>query len=546
LTDAQWNRAVLVVVLSLLALPVLVDLFVSGRGAAVRYSASDTFYYHTVARNLALNGIASFDQTYPTNGFHPLWQVTLAGLYGASHAAGVSDGGYLRLSILLSLAFVALGFYFLWRSLVIMRGRVPAVFALFPTGVYALLLAPAWAVAIYAVGARNVFEGPLPLYGTMWSFVNGMESAPVLLSFGLVALTFSRGQYLLLGLACSLLTLSRLDHVFIAGTFAMYAAWHTHVGGGSSRALFVLAAFGLPIGMYLGVNLWYMDAVMPLSGAAKSSFPFPSMGHLPAIASLLSHPSRLFTNLDTVYRLTQILIPLGAALAFLKWSQKAPKTRWRQFLTCAAIGTALLSLYTFLFVAPLGQGHWYFPVGIVFVTLAVGEALGLRWRSPRALTAMAALSLVVFVTLHRRPSYHEDYSSFFFDAAPLLKEAYLQAPPKVVEADDGILAFATGFESLSGSLLALDKAAFEASKQGRLAELAYARGFNTIATVVYDANREAPTLQSTPDQVRQYIASLFSLIGNADDYDFTVEYRSPITDFVLIRFEPKERPGERG
>jgi hypothetical protein len=63
--------------IALFTLPVLVDLTASEEPRVFGYVAADAFSYFTVAKNAADTGRFSFDQETLTNGFHPLWQVTL-------------------------------------------------------------------------------------------------------------------------------------------------------------------------------------------------------------------------------------------------------------------------------------------------------------------------------------------------------------------------------------------------------------------------------------------------------------------------------------
>jgi hypothetical protein len=81
--------------------PVLLDLLHGGTRAAFRYLAPDSFHDNTVARNIALYGSTSDDGQLPTNGFHPLWQATLAALYFVLHHLGLSESSYLVSSVLL-------------------------------------------------------------------------------------------------------------------------------------------------------------------------------------------------------------------------------------------------------------------------------------------------------------------------------------------------------------------------------------------------------------------------------------------------------------
>src|SRR4051812_22736993 len=83
---------VLGITLSLLCLPIVADLVISGPPRPFGYAAADTFYYLDVARNVARHGSFSFDGEHATNGFHPLWQLVTAALCFVLEHAGVGRG----------------------------------------------------------------------------------------------------------------------------------------------------------------------------------------------------------------------------------------------------------------------------------------------------------------------------------------------------------------------------------------------------------------------------------------------------------------------
>ena len=58
-------------------------------------------------------------------------------------------------------------------------------------------------------------------------------------------------------------------------------------------------------------------------------------------------------------------------------------------------------------------------------------------------------------------------------------------PPKMVEFDDGIIAFSTGFNSMAGTGLTLDKTALKAKLSGNFNQLALQRGFDHVSSLVY-------------------------------------------------------------
>src|SRR5678816_4320631 len=113
--------------LLLLVVPVLVDLVVSPRVRPFGYSAADTFYYLTVARNIARHAAMSFDGTVWSNAFHPFWQLVAGVAYFITEKAGA--GRYIVLVvILLSLGFVTAGVWYLGLALSRQSGRLTPLF----------------------------------------------------------------------------------------------------------------------------------------------------------------------------------------------------------------------------------------------------------------------------------------------------------------------------------------------------------------------------------------------------------------------------------
>ena len=70
-----WRVGVSISVFVSTVLPLLLFLRRFPRFAPFAAFANDAFYYLTVARNSLHTSFYSFDGTYPTNGFHPVWQL---------------------------------------------------------------------------------------------------------------------------------------------------------------------------------------------------------------------------------------------------------------------------------------------------------------------------------------------------------------------------------------------------------------------------------------------------------------------------------------
>jgi len=495
--------------LALLCAPVLLDLALSGKSRPFGYAAADAFYYLTIARNMARHGVPSFDGQHATNGFHPLWQLITAFLHFVTNHLGV-DRYTLLVLLLVNLALVAGGLWFLARAFS-EKGRLSAFFALLPVGVYGLLVAPFWFT--HQGDLASSMEGPFPVYGTAWSYVNGMESGAVLFCFGLSARMFraydelpSPRRALAAGASLAALVLSRLDHVLIALPLVVTLVSDARARRRPALEIAELVlVFAIPVALYAAVNVHWFGAVMPVSGALKTSFPVFTPLHVQAWVDLWKAGKQ--ANLWTLQREASLLIPLASASAYLAVTFRArrlgptwllcyrPAVRpYERFLVPVAVGVVLLAGYDTLFVVD-GPSSWYLPVSTLFVSLAV---LALADRAPfalppagtlAALGAIACLSIAFFLKLERRPDYHAAYARFFWHDAPELRRHFGKHPPHLLEIDDGIVNYSLDVPAMSAAL-ALDPEAVDALKAGHLWDLAYDRGFNCLSTLVYGSAAE--------------------------------------------------------
>jgi hypothetical protein len=73
----------------------------------VARTPDDSWYYLTVARNVAAGRGASFDGHEPTNGFHPLWQLVESGLAGLWHGTSLVRAALIA-ALVLTVAAVVL------------------------------------------------------------------------------------------------------------------------------------------------------------------------------------------------------------------------------------------------------------------------------------------------------------------------------------------------------------------------------------------------------------------------------------------------------
>jgi hypothetical protein len=536
--------------------PVLLDLLHGGTRAAFRYLAPDSFYYNTVARNIALYGSTSYDGQLPTNGFHPLWQATLAALYFVLHHLGLSESSYLVSSVLLSALLVAASVTIVGHA-VMASGRTLGPAALLaPVGLYAVLILPAWLLMVDVRGLTLPTQGPFPLFGTAWSFANGMESGLVLLFLALLGkalakdVPFSSRRAATLGGLCLGMVLSRLDHVY----FAMGVAVVLAVRNSNTSAPHRLRPWGVcalcfigPLLAYLLINRLYSGAAFPLSGAIKTSFPFPNADNVDNLVAVVARPWRDMLAPSRFYRAAQLVLPSLFAIAYLArrcW-RRTERDGLADFTTALAVGTLLLAAYDFLFVPTFAMGHWYTPASIAFVSVAAVAAvrgsarltISRARRRPVWLGALATLGagllcVMIFYFLQRRGGYHTLYADLYLVDAPAARAFYGQQRPRLLEYDDGIVAFSTAFPTMSGTGHAADGEAAVALTKGTLQQLALERGFDRVASLVYlpsDAARQGVPARSLPAM------ALESVQRQAGGFHARLEFVAPSGRFCIIR-----------
>ena len=553
---ANSSRRMALIMGAIVFVPVLLDLLQGGTRAAFRYLAPDSFYYNTVARNIALNGSISYDGHLPTNGFHPLWQATLAALYFVLHHLGLSESSYLVSNVLLSALLVAASVTVLGQVAMASGRTLWSAALLAPVGLYAVLILPAWLLMVDLRHLVLPTQGPFPLFGTAWSFVNGMESGFVLLFLALLGralvkdVPFSSRRAATLAVLCLGMTLSRLDHVFFVVGVAVVLAMRNADSGTPHRlrswGVFALCFLG-PLLAYLLINRLYAGAAFPSSGALKSTFPFPNADNVRNLVTVVAGPWRDMLAPSRFYRAAQLVLPSLFAVAYLArrgW-RRTERDGLADFTTAVAVGTLLLAAYDFLFVPAFAMGHWYTPASIAFVSMAAVPAVrslnrltqsGVQrrpvWLGALATVGSALLCVMIFYFLQRRDGYHALYADLYLVDAPAARAFYGPQRPHLVEYDDGIVAFSTAFPTMSGTGLAADREAAVALTKGTLQELALERGFDRIASLVYLPSDE--TRQGVPTGALPAMA-LESIQRQLGLSHARFEFVAPSSRFCIIR-----------
>lgn len=535
----------------LVVAPALADLLSSIETAPFHWMAIDTYYYLTIGRNLARTGRFSYDGEYTTNGFHPLWQVFIGLTEFVREKAGLGDIG-LFLAVVSSVIAAGGATWLLGVTLLRARRLTPA-FVLLPVGVYPLLVLPIWSFGLGLIEKAGLFHWRLPVFGTPWSYMNGMESGLCLLLFALsLFLATSRsalhsaraGAYV--GAALAALTLARLDLGLIAApTLSGYCYLCLRRGGLRRAAGAAVLAFVALLLPYLLINRIYFGSFMPISGAAKTTFPKwnPEHAHLIKVlfqGALKSSPWWL----PNVCREAQIVLPpiLSVPYILVVALRRRKATRLQILLAFAALGVIALGAYNFCFGLALHQGYWYFPVSTLLPTLFVLSARLPRLRfaaftalrpSPRYMGACAvgaALVLAFFFKYHRHVAYNGDFLRFHQRTVPEVRKRYPNGLPKFIEVDDGVLSY--WFDAPSQSfLLALDREGFTARREHRFLELSFQRGYHHFASFQYRPYDYRPSEMS-------------AWLGRAADqpperFLLEREWVSPDGMFALLRVRPR-------
>ncbi len=519
------------------ALLPLVDLLRHGWERTFGYLAADVFYYLTVARNLASGLGVSFDGEHATNGFHPLWQLYTALLYAASSRLGLGEPAFLVAVFASSLLLVALATALLGSCFRLALGRVPAAFPILPVGLYAL-------------GAASLE----PRYGSLWSFANGMETGAALAAFAWALRCMVRRELRAsaaidwqLGTALAVLLLARLDHGALAiCLLASYALRPARRGGSRFVELFAVAApFGLALLAYLTFNWLTAGALLPVSGAVKSSFPRAALAN-----GFYLH--RILTQIEAarageLWRMAQMLLPAMLAALALPWLAALRRHARHDALSWPLAVSALFALalaaYNFLFVSLWHQGHWYYPVSIALTSVL---ALYL-WERERPIAdgraaalvagASTAGALAFFCLVHHDIHYNKQYLRLF-EARDEVKRHFEGSPPRMIEFDDGIISFATGFPAMSGLGFAVDRKAVPWVKSGQILRLAYQRGFDHIASLNYFGTGGL-SVDSTSKEIRAKLDATFFLTPAATaPFEFEVVYIPSRVPLAFIRMRP--------
>ncbi len=553
LPSSRGDSIVLWLTMLLFAGPVFLGIALRGARHAYAYLAGDVFYYYAVARNVVNEGCFTYDGIHPTNSFHPLWQLWTVLLRFVSESVALSDAAYPALVQCSSTLFITAALWIFGKTFIRQHGGLPALFPLLPLGLYAILK---WWL-------------PPSMTGTLWNLADGMESALVILCYAALFRRMATPGFMdswraTLGTGClaALLSLARLDHALFAvalctclGAQCVWARDIRRIG----RAMAMGAVVAAALGTYAAINAAYAETILPLSGLVKSRFPetlfvdFSLMWRRIA-ADLGGHAAR-----NNLWRNAQVFLPAFMALLCIAGSalirRRRPLAPIEFVLLVTACFAILLATYNLFYVPFSEHGTWYFPVSLLFVSLyplhlaaplLTSATLGKRLYAGLA-TASAILVLPV-ASLYWVHNPNAIFHTFLDrDAAPM-RAHYKGQDIKLLEYDDGFMAYATGLPTLSGSLLMADKAAVSHVLRERksILDLATKRGHDRIATLSYGWPYCLLSPQAPPSEAGFHVVREKKLLRHTDlyksfgfaPYIFRVDYANPARNFAVLHFTP--------
>lgn len=244
--------------------------------ASLAFFDDDFFYYLKIARMLASGCGSTFDGVHRTNGYHPLWLLTLTGLFKLFSHPGVIA------AVLCLICISSVLTYYLAFS----------CFQRVSQSSYA-----------------SAFSALLVAFGTLFLGQGGMEiilAIPLALAF-LYFRTRPTFQWNLInsffyGFIASLVVLSRIDAllwILPVLTLEIVSGKHCNLISRLETALMMLAGL-TPLVVYLRLNNVWFGSVMPISSQAKQLRLHHTFSAVPFRA--------LLTNI-TVYAQSLIVLP---------------------------------------------------------------------------------------------------------------------------------------------------------------------------------------------------------------------------------------------
>jgi len=248
--ERAGEPAVIILIVCAVLLPVSALLMSHDvRGLAINLFVDDTFYYLKIARNAAEGYGSTFDYVHPTNGYHPLWFLTLVPLMAVSSKLG------------------AIHLVLFVQALLVLFGGVFGATALRREGISPRASAVAFALCVgfgplLSKAMLSGMEGPL-----FWFLFNAS-----LLAATRVRPDAPTPRLLWLGVLAGLACLARLDTYPICAAIGLGWTLRCHRAGRWSRwwrIVFIAGPIGALMALYVSSNLALFGIPITVSSMTK-------------------------------------------------------------------------------------------------------------------------------------------------------------------------------------------------------------------------------------------------------------------------------------
>lgn len=218
--------------------------------AGIEVTVEDGYYYLKIAENVVGGRGSTFDGEHPTNGYHPLWLLSLLPVVKAASSSVQA----LALAKLLQAALAALTAMLLYRVARTLAGRGGAAVAVL---IWVELTHRLWLQGLETALHALILTAALGFYLRHFN----------------AALPRSDVPFLLLGSGCALTFLTRLDAWLLAGVLGVALLVASGRAGFDRLAARRLAAFAAPVAItvlaYVAFNLLHFGHPLPVSAEVK-------------------------------------------------------------------------------------------------------------------------------------------------------------------------------------------------------------------------------------------------------------------------------------
>lgn len=352
----------------------------------------DSFYYFVIAHNAAQGLGLSFDGVNPSNGFHPLWALSLIPLYWIASNSMIA----LRLALVLGALLYTAAAVVLAAAARRIQPRAGIVVAF-----------------LYLFNPRLILES-----------INGLETSLALFLLGLVSgLAVAARTDNAIMIALVMIAYLSLVH-FPARTGRPVQETIMHLGvSGLSAALPMLAWFGWSQ-TQLGTIVQSSAMSVPwlIQDTIRAGVPIWDSRQLPMI-NLMLHLSVIFPGVSWLVPAAGSILPRSRVLSGLLLDKNSPDAAPGQphpersgsersnALSSLLLWAPALGALLILLVHTLIRWYtrsWYFPPLAAAVTLAAGIALarsGMRFK--RGVLASSMVGIALLFSLQGARTYRE-------------------------------------------------------------------------------------------------------------------------------------------